>query len=592
MSRETEYILVEATRTMSLQSDFTADEKDKNWLGTSCIARADGINDTAMDGWRKARQYRDMPANDEYYYTEGTSPHWCIVSDASTNDDVKTRPLVQRAKSPRFFFSIPLRDPEGTVIGSLSMLDDKPRYGVSAHEMLFCEDLSDTIAQHVFGSMVATQRQRSERLIQALGTFNSGGKSLRDWWIGQDQSSMQRGGRRRDATNDVMNKNERFKHEFGVEEDRINSSRQESRTRNEHPQSSVANNQPRTPRSASDGNDQASKNRVDNHISGHDFGDAPAQPAQNENEGISLPTRGAKAHQASAQRKKAKDALKDSQDFDSAAEIKNVYSRASTLLRESTGAAGVVFMDASAASAARLQNPTSSGTTTDDQTSSSGNTNTSPSGSSDDSRLRMTSDTDHSESESRSKPCKVIGSSTQVQAKEDNVRPSPLKITERDLAKLIKSYPSGKVFNYAVSGTPYSGSDDSAGSGGASSESAAGSTPKSSRANTKHNRHARLLRKVVGDARSIAFYPIWDTTNKKYRSCLFAWTLHANRFFDSKEDMTYLSAFGHSLRAEISRIETVSSDIAKGKFISSVSHELRKLSLSHRLDEFCMSLNR
>jgi hypothetical protein len=41
--------------------------------------------------------------------------------------------------------------------------------------------------------------------------------------------------------------------------------------------------------------------------------------------------------------------------------------------------------------------------------------------------------------------------------------------------------------------------------------------------------------------------------------------------------MTYLSAFGHSLRAEISRIETVSSDVAKGKFISSVSHELRTL---------------
>lgn len=183
-------------------------------------------------------------------------------------------------------------------------------------------------------------------------------------------------------------------------------------------------------------------------------------------------------------------------------------------------------MDASAASAARPQTPTGIETTTDDQTSSSGNTTTSPSASSDDSRVRMTSDTDFSENETRSRLCKVIGSSTQVQAKEDNVRPSPLKIVERDLAKLIKSYPAGKVFNYAASGTPYSGSDDSAGSGGASSESAAGVTSKSLRANTKHNRHARLLRKIVGDARSIAFYPIWDTTNKKYRSCLIAWTLH------------------------------------------------------------------
>lgn len=53
--------------------------------------------------------------------------------------------------------------------------------------------------------------------------------------------------------------------------------------------------------------------------------------------------------------------------------------------------------------------------------------------------------------------------------------------------------------------------------------------------------------------------------------------------------MTYLSAFGHSLRAEIGRIETISSDIAKGKFISSVSHELRTLPLTHNLGDFCMS---
>jgi hypothetical protein len=468
------------------------------------------------------------------------------------------------------------------------MLDDKPRYGVSAHEMLFCEDLSDTIAQHVFGSMVATQRQRSERLIQALGTFNSGGKSLRDWWIGQDNLSVRRGGRRRDVVRDADEKNERFKHEFGAEEDSINSSRQGSRSSTERLQPSIKNSHYRTPRSATDGNDQATQNRVDNHVSGQDFSGPSAQPLHRDSESIVLASRGSKARQASSQQRKAKGASNASQDFDSAAEIRNVYSRASTLLRESTGAAGVVFMDASAASSARPQNPTAfdSKSTAGDSMSSSGNTTTSPSASSDDSPMRMTSDTDISESEPRSRPCKVIGSSTQVQSKEANVRASPLHIIERDLAKLIKSYPAGKVFNYAASGTPYSGSEDSAGSGGASSESAQGETSQPLRANTRHNRHARLLRKVVGDARSIAFYPIWDTTNKKYRSCIFAWTLHANRFFDAKEDMTYLSAFGHSLRAEISRIETISSDVAKGKFISSVSHELRTLLPSPSLSEF------
>jgi signal transduction histidine kinase len=308
-------------------------------------------------------------------------------------------------------------------------------------------------------------------------------------------------------------------------------------------------------------------------IAGQDFSGGIAQTPNSGAESNSLSSRKPKSQRVSSKARKASEASKE---FDSTAEISSVYSRASTLLRESTGAAGILYLDASAASATRPLDSTAFEPTKSDQTSSTGDTTTDPSASSDDSKLRVTSDTDVSDSgEQRSRLCRILGSSTQVQAAEDNARPAPLQLVERDLAKLIKAYPHGKVFNYATSGTPYSGSDDSAGSGGASSESATSANTKSLRSNTKYNRHARLLRKAVGDARSIAFYPIWDTTNKKYRSCLFAWTLHANRFFDTKEDMTYLSAFGHSLRAEISRIETVASDIAKGKFISSVSHELR-----------------
>ena len=43
LSTSTEYVLVEATKTMSLQSDFVANPKDESWLGTSCFARSDGL---------------------------------------------------------------------------------------------------------------------------------------------------------------------------------------------------------------------------------------------------------------------------------------------------------------------------------------------------------------------------------------------------------------------------------------------------------------------------------------------------------------------------------------------------------------------
>jgi hypothetical protein len=531
------------------------------------------MNDMALDGWRRARKYREPPVSSDHYYTEGLSPHWCIVSDASVNPDIQERPFVARAESPRFFFSIPLRDADGTVIGAISMLDDKPRYGVSAQEMLFCEDLADTIAQHIFGSIISTQRQRSERLIQALGTFNSGGSSLRDWWIRQDSTSMQRGDRHRGHAPTNERESARFDHVFGKEENH-----------SELPLSKVegsamhtSKTQSRHPRSASDGNDLAALNRTDNNVVGHDFSAKPAQSVGNDNKTVAFASQGLDDNQhAPPQHKEARHRTSISKDPESAGGLKDAYARASNLLRESTGCAGVIYVDASAASTSSLLRRSNSRSASRDQASISSNTTTSASASSDDSRPTMTSDTDTSDhSEKRSKLCRVVGYSTQVQASEDGVRPPPLQLIERDLAKLIKSYPSGKVFNYAASGTPYSGSDDSAGSGVGSSESATGGTKEPSRSNTKHNRHARLLRKVVGDARSIAFYPIWDNTNQRYGSCLFAWTLHANRFFDSKEDMTYLSAFGHSLSAEISRVETIASDVAKGKFISSISHELR-----------------
>ena len=581
MSRETEYVLVESTRTMSLQSDFTTDEKDKSWIGTCCFSRADGINDTALDGWRRAREYRDIPESGEHYYIESTSPHWCIVSDASLNTELHQRPFVARANLPRFFFSIPLRDSDGTVIGSLSMLDDKPRYGVSAHEMLFCEDLGDTIVQHLFGAMVSAQRQRSERLIKALGTFNSGGRSLKDWWISQNVPGMQRGGRRKDATqaNIAEQNSARFDREFGVEGENPISSSERSFSGSEDLAPSVTQTQPRHSSFTSDENSQASHDRDSNHVSGLDFqrGSSQAPPGDNSEPPDSVRT--SKDEQAAPQSTGGKGPRHAAKDFDAATRLKDAYGRASSLLREATGAFGVVFLDASAVSAAHPLNASISRQRRRDRSDSLGKTTGSRSASSDDSTVRTSSDTETSGTgDKRQKLCKSVGRSIQFQpghTKSDNA--APLQLNERDMARLIKSYPSGKVFNFAVSGTPYSGSDESAGSEVGSSGSALDTEPKLPRANTRHNRHARLLRKVVGDARSIAFFPIFDAMNNRYRSCLFTWNIHPSRFFDTQEDMTYLSAFGHSLRAEFSRIETTASDLAKGKFISSVSHELRSV---------------
>jgi hypothetical protein len=146
MSGNVEYVLAEATRTMSLDYDNVEDPKDALWLGTCSFPRDCGINAHAIAAWRKARRSREPPPDSDFYYLEGRSPHWCIASDARNNTEYGQTVFVQHAPWLRFFCSIPLRDLSGSVIGSLSVLDDRPRYGVSFYEMLFLEDSASNIA--------------------------------------------------------------------------------------------------------------------------------------------------------------------------------------------------------------------------------------------------------------------------------------------------------------------------------------------------------------------------------------------------------------------------------------------------------------
>lgn len=566
MTSHTEHVLVEATKSMSLQSDFVANPKDESWLGTCSFARSDGVNDLSFDGWRKAHSLREAPTDNDYYYTEGCSPHWHIVSDLRHDTAAAQREFVRRAKSPRFYFSIPVRDHEGTVIGSLAILDDKPRYGVSAMEMSYCEDLGDTIAQHLQSSIFKSQRQRSERLIQALGVFNNGGSSLREWWVGQDNNSMSRGGRGKDGGKDRHEQDHRFDAEFGAEEDRSS------------PRAAIRLGRPRKlqqdqtdPRSSGESNQKAADDRVENDVSSEDFSsstatspDSPGKSTSSESSSGTL----SKHVILHLLWKTSNRVLKP----DIHSQVSEAYSRASQLLRESMGAFGVAIIDAG-----KVFSTKSLGRNTS-------------SGSSDDGEAIASSDTDMSDpSVVSSSKCKTEAVSTQApSAGEGFLGPARIELPERDLAKLIKAYPRGKIFSFKKDGSAYSSSDGQEGSSG----SAGVSDRSRSHVRSRDGRSARVLRKTVGDSGSIAFYPIWDVSffcqciyrfyadtqkddRERWRSVLLVWTKSFTRFFHPDEDLTYMSAFAHCLRAELARIETIASDVAKGRFITSVSHELR-----------------
>lgn len=81
LSSSVEYVLSEASRTTSLQYDSFDDSKDFLWIGTCSYPRDYGLNAPHLNTWRKARRFRELPADPEsHWYTQGESPHWSIVS--------------------------------------------------------------------------------------------------------------------------------------------------------------------------------------------------------------------------------------------------------------------------------------------------------------------------------------------------------------------------------------------------------------------------------------------------------------------------------------------------------------------------------
>ncbi|KAI7285980.1 hypothetical protein KC345_g1466 [Hortaea werneckii] len=585
VSAGVEYTLAEATRTMSLQYETTEDPADALWLGCCCFPRSDGLNDLAMGQWRKAASYRNTDVGPRHFFKDGLSEHWCIVSDVTERPEYQERAFAQRASELRFYCSVPLRGPNGTVLGALSIMDDKPRYGVSAAEMLFLEDSADTVCEHLQTSFIRSQQQRSENFIQALGLFNCKESSLRDWWIGRDNDRIKKSGRYHvEAEASSQDQQDRLDNEFGRQENAgfsVASVRRLRRTESEIREASSDSVMPTT--ATSEFNANAENARIRQGVAGRDFTPS-TRSVQQQSESIgeavaqattrSRPT----AKRAVAYGEKVK---KRAETFDLAKAIESTYARASNLVREAIHGEGAVFADAKAASAAvrnRRGTESESGPSSVEANSSDPSRDSTLQSKGDpnlDSGSNSMSEGDTSDRVSPKRMCAVTGFSTRSRStltgSSSDLR---FALTEAELRRLIKRYPSGKIFNIADSGGIYSSSGDE--DVGRSEE--VSDEPKSSASSARRTpvaRDARRLSEIMVGARTIAYYPVWDDASGLLSSALFVWSTTPLRYFDPSVEMNYLAAFGHSLTAELARLNALASEKAKGSFISSISHELR-----------------
>ncbi|KAI7272035.1 hypothetical protein KC343_g4375 [Hortaea werneckii] len=554
-----EYVLAESTPSMSLQYDVVEDPRDAPWIGTCSLKRSEGLNDLAVDHWRKATHLRQLPEDPGFYYTAGVSKHHFIIPDVHSQKDERQRAFVKRASWLRFFASVPLRDPHGSVIGSYTLLDDRPRFGISARELTYLEDMADTVTDHLEATIVRAQRQRSERLIQGLALFNDGRDSLRHWWLQQDEKRLNKAGRYRKQNIDRSGQDRRLAAEFGIQEsnDRPLAQRRLARLRRGRGRNATLG--------TSGSNSAAEKTRESENVGRRDFGqEAPKADSSRASSRSQDPLK------SSRQQKEDKGTPRDKKNTPtlSATNPTHAYGRASNLLREALHAEGVYFVDANMATPTPRR-PRIKGS--DPQSEQSEGTSTT---SASERHPGSTSDTDASDKDSNDRLCDLNGFSSRKRSTIKGTESEYLlNLPVKRLESLIRRFPHGHIFNYEASGEVLSSSGDETGSVG-SSENTDPSPVPDSRTNRK-DRDAQKLGQIMPGARTIAFFPVWDNGSERYRTCLFVWSMTPLRYFDPAEDMTYLTAFSHSLLAELGRIEAMAADRAKSTFISSMSHELR-----------------
>ncbi|KAF4982203.1 hypothetical protein FZEAL_2087 [Fusarium zealandicum] len=189
----------------------------------------------------------------------------------------------------------------------------------------------------------------------------------------------------------------------------------------------------------------------------------------------------------------------------------------------------------------------------------------------------------------RSKPtCQVLGSSASgVFDADESSSPPRVALPQALLARMIRRYPRGHVFNFDGNGDLQPDELDTdinsvPASPIVSHDPGAHGMPPWGYLPTKQERELQIQQKEAGlvldafpKARSVAFVPIWDPRKERWSAGGFIYTLLPNRTFTPDLDLSYLRALGMLAAAEAFRLETMAADKVKSDALGSLSHELR-----------------
>lgn len=342
-----------------------------------------------------------------------------VVSDLTQDDHFKEHPDVTGGPNICFLACCPIISPKGIVIGSYTVLDNKPHGPLGTDLVEFLTDIATTVMDYFDATWSKIQHLRGERMIVGLGSFLEGKGSLRNTWL--------------NAAVDPRLPSQDDDHVEG----HINQEQQEKQVSDSQTQVITENSAP---------NDLA--------LRPHDFHMALEQKTYTRGRQLqSLPRSKASKRSHAKPQSRNQHASEETLVSDNeglrqqsskeiyTAQVKETFSRAANIIRESAEVEAVVFFDANFGSRGAVVNNTKS----DHESSSLGSCSSSDEESK--SRKAVTQhDRSTAEPEIPNKatdPCEVLGFATSNASSVNNqaIRDRKITLSEDFLGGLLRRYP-------------------------------------------------------------------------------------------------------------------------------------------------------
>ncbi|EHY53530.1 hypothetical protein HRR83_003735 [Exophiala dermatitidis] len=547
-----QYIIAEATKSLSLMDDSQHEAGDELWYGNTYIDRGLGISAEAMH----PGSYTARAANGTTY-----SAPALVVDDLAADERFKSRPYAGKGIS--FYCGVPITTKLGHVIGVYTVTDDKPRSGLSPDQLRFMTDMAVIVVQHLEIVKNERARARGERLIQGIGTFIEG-----------------------DATEEAaqIKPDSRPPPPFNVQSEarRMSSEAQADGVDTESPGTNNSAERTDPNETGVEEGDQGPAAPESDLPSEHDVLISELQRRQAlgvVHEGT-IPARPKRLHARDRSTATKEKAFSDSL---------RVFDRAAAILRDCLCVDGVVYLNASSAnlsSGSSMQNANQAvsvmqhshnKTKRGNERKSTANQpaedarhdfSAHDSTASDSSTATGKSSTDSSSARPVRQNAEVLGIA--------RLQPGrPIKIPEQTLRRFVRRHSDGKCFSFDQHGKPSSSDETSDSNPNNPDDTAAMNEDQASKAPLRHFPTTNALMKAFPGARKIVFLPLWDFAKGRWHSGMVIWSNDPNRLTNIQDDISYLKAFNNAVMNEVNRINLALSDTAKATFLANISHELR-----------------